>query len=109
MDQLLQILPNLSIGVVCVGALTYITLRFMDILKALQTQYLQAFNEASERHEKVMKEREDALRNIEEKARLSLESNVRVQTEQIMKNTNAMMDVAKVMTRVVNRLDSEKQ
>lgn len=81
----------------------------MDILKALQTQYLQAFNEASERHEKVMKEREDALRNIEEKARLSLESNVRVQTEQIMKNTNAMMDVAKVMTRVVNRLDSEKQ
>lgn len=89
MDQLLSILPNLSIGVVCIGALVYVVILFVKTLDS-----------RSDKHEAAMKEREVAMRELEASVRNNL-------TEQLTKNTIALIDVAKVLGRTVRSLDQK--
>ena len=88
-SDLLTILPNLSIGVVSIIGLIYVV-----------TQFLKALDERADKHEAAMARREEAIRNIETSVRASL-------TEQITKNTVILMDVAKVLGRVVRHLDGD--
>jgi hypothetical protein len=78
----LTVLPNLSIGVVCVLALVYIAIKFLSILDA-----------RVDKHEKSM-------RDLEASVRTNL-------TDQLTKNTIALADVAKVLGRVVRHLDGD--
>lgn len=75
MSDLLTVLPNLSIGVVAVLAMVYLVNRFTDASK-----------EQSARHEKAMKEREDAFRALEKEIRDRL-------IEQLNQNTAVMQRV----------------
>ena len=87
MDALLSILPNLSIGVVSIGALVYITLAFIKVLEV-----------RAEKHEKAMQAREDALRQVEKDIRTELIGVLGRSNDTIAQNT-------KVMERVMNHLD----
>jgi hypothetical protein len=87
-SSILTILPNLSIGVISVLSLVYITLKFITHL-----------DERTVRHEKAMLEREIQIRSIEKEVRTTV-------LAQLSQNTEAMNDTARVMERVMNRLDS---
>lgn len=91
MTELLNVLPNLSIGVVSIGGLIYVTLKFLATLDI-----------RADRHEKAMKEREDAMRALEFDVRKSL-------SLQLMENTNAMHNNTMVLERIVRRLDGNKE
>lgn len=88
--EFLSILPNLSIGVICVLALVYVVLKFLDALKEMRGS-----------HEKAMHEREMAMRNVEADVRKNL-------TEVLSKATIAIDSNSKVMGRVIRHLDGEK-
>jgi|GEM_PF-2774556 len=85
--SLLSVLPNLSIGVVSVGALVYVALDFRK-----------AMDKRAERHEASMKEREDALRQVEREVRTELVGS-------LQKSTSVISENSKIMERVVNHLD----
>lgn len=85
--DLLSVLPNLSIGVVSVLALVYVTLRFIQHLNATHTE-----------HMTELKEREHALRAVEVEVRQSI-------TSQLVENTKVMTESNKVLERVVRQLD----
>ncbi len=82
---LLTILPNLSIGVISVLSLVYVTIKFTDTL-----------DKRSERHEEAMQERELALREVEKEVRSSV-------LEQLTKNTQAMNESTKALERFMSR------
>lgn len=86
-SALLSVLPNLSVGVVSIGALVYITLQFIRTLDS-----------RSERHEEAMKERETALRAVESEVRQSL-------TEQLTQNTIALSENTRALGRVVRHFE----
>lgn len=88
MNELLNILPNLSIGVISVLALVY-TMRMN--LKALDAR--------ADKHEKAMNEREERLRVVEESVRVTL-------TEHITQASVALRENTKILERVANRLDA---
>lgn len=67
MDTLLNILPNLSIGVVCVLSLVYITLKFLQELKR-----------GREAQSAVEKEMRIVLTDIVSKSTAALDNNSRV-------------------------------
>lgn len=90
MEQtLVEILPNLSVGVVSVVALVYVTVKFLEQLDI-----------RSKLHNEVMSERERALREVEREVRTTV-------LEQISLNTQAMNDTAKVLDRVAALLDKK--
>lgn len=89
METLLNILPNLSIGVVSIGGLVYVVL-----------QFLKALDQRADKHETAMGEREQAMRNLEADVRRNL-------TDQLSKNTIALTEVSKILSRVVNHLDQK--
>ena len=82
------VLPNLSIGVVTVLALVYITMQFLATL-----------DKRSRAHEDAMTERETALRNVEKEIRTELVGALKESTAVISENS-------KVMQRLVHHLDS---
>lgn len=85
--DLLSVLPNLSIGVVSVLALVYVTLRFIQHLNTIHTE-----------HMTELKEREHALRAVEVEVRQSI-------TSQLVENTKVMTESNKVLERALHKLD----
>ncbi len=90
METLLSILPNLSIGVVCIGALVYVVSVFVKTLDQRATA-----------HESAMLEREKALRTVEADVRETL-------LGVIGRATTALEQNSRVMGRVVDQLDRQK-
>jgi hypothetical protein len=85
-QSILTLLPNLSIGVISVLSLVYVTL-----------QFLRNLDDRTIRHEKAMTEREQALRNVEcEVRKILLESN--------QKMTIALNDNTKALERVLKKI-----
>lgn len=74
-DAIASVLPNLSIGVVCIIALVYVTREFL----------------------KKLDERESAMRILEKDIRERV-------TLHLMENTNAMLQHSQVMGEVVHEL-----
>lgn len=101
MDALLSVLPNLSIGVVSVLALAYYALKSNERDERKHREFIQHLQASADKHEKAMFERENAMRSLETSVRNNM-------TEQMTKNTVALIDVAKVLGRVVRHLDGEK-
>lgn len=97
----LSILPNLSIGVVSVLTLGYLSLRHAETQKKSQEAFLVTLDTRADKHEVAMKERETAMRGLEASVRTSM-------ADQLTKNTIALTDVAKVLGRVVRHFDSDK-
>ena len=85
--SLLNVLPNLSIGVVSVLALVYVVIKFLD-----------AIDERATRHEKAMQEREHAIRQVESDVRSNLYTHLSQATHALQENT-------RVLERVMNHLD----
>lgn len=90
MDAIIQVLPNLSIGVVCIGALVYITIRF-----------IQTLDERSDKHEVAMEKREAAMRSLEASVRSTL-------TDHLAQASIALAENTKVLARVIRHLDGTK-
>ena len=86
-ENILSVLPNLSIGVVCILALVYVTNRFLQVLDA-----------RSDKHETAMREREAAMRLLESSVRTTL-------TEHLTQASVALAENTKVLARVVHHLD----
>lgn len=84
---LVEILPNLSIGVVSIAALVYVTI-----------QFIQKLDERARAHESAMDKREDALRQVEKEIRVELIQHLKDSSVVIANN-------AKVMERVISHLD----
>ena len=85
--ELLTILPNLSIGVVSIGALVFVANRFLVHLDI-----------RASRHETSMLEREKALRLVEAEVRSTV-------LDQLSKNTEIMNDTSRVLERAIAILD----
>jgi hypothetical protein len=81
------VLPNLSIGVVSVLALGYITLQFLVTL-----------DKRAKAHEEAMTERETALRAVEKEIRTELVGALKESNLVIAENS-------KVMQRLVHHMD----
>lgn len=79
--EFLSILPNLSIGVISVLALVYVTRQFIDHLKAQHKD-----------HMLEVKEREHAMRSLENEVRKEIMG-------QLSLNTNAMSRVVEHLNR----------
>lgn len=87
MEAIISILPNLSIGVISIGALVYVTV-----------QFIQKLDERARAHEEAMDKREAALREVEKEIRLELVQHLKESSVVIANN-------AAVMERVINHLD----
>lgn len=87
--ELLTILPNLSIGVISVGALVFVTIKF---LMHLDTR--------ANSHEIAMKERESALREVEREVRVTI-------LNQLSKNTEVLNDTVKTLERFTSILNNK--
>ena len=97
----LAILPNLSIGVVSVCALAYVTIKHGEANDKAREDFLKAMDDRTRRHESSMFEREKAMRELESSIRGTMST-------QLTENTIALSDVAKVLGRVVHHLDGER-
>lgn len=86
--SLISILPNLSIGVISILGLVYVVLKF-----------LAALDRRAEQHAEAMKEREQALRDVEKDVRSSLYAHLSESTAALQENT-------KILSRVINHLDA---
>ena len=84
----ISILPNLSIGVVSILGLIYVTLKF---LKTLDSR--------ADKHERSMQEREEALRRVEADVRESLYTH-------LSESTGALRENTKILSRVITHLDN---
>lgn len=101
MEGLLSILPNLSVPVVAVLALAYLSLNHSRVQKENQDTFVTTLDTRADKHEMAMAKREESIRQLEQSVRESM-------SEQLTKNTVALIDVAKVLGRVVRHLDGEK-
>lgn len=90
-SSLWAILPNLSIGVISVIALVYITLKNNEQRSSTEDSFLSHLDERTRRHEDSMFERETALR--------TLESEVRTQV------MNQLSENTRVLERAINHMD----
>ena len=86
--SLVSILPNLSIGVICVLGIIYIVLKFLD-----------ALDKREQRHSLAMDEREKAMRALEASVRSTL-------ADHLTQNSVALQENTRIMERVIRRLDS---
>lgn len=84
---LLTILPNLSIGVISVLSLVYVTLKFTETM-----------DKRSLRHEEAMEERENALRELEREVRTNI-------LDKLSSNTQVMAEHTKLMERVIFQIE----
>lgn len=91
MDTLINVLPNLSIGVVSIVGLVYVVLKFLAALDA-----------RSDKHEAAMNDREQALRDVEASVRITL-------TEHIAQASVALRENTKILERVMRHLDGTKE
>lgn len=91
MNDLLTILPNLSIGVVAVLGMIYLAMK-------LTAGFLDTLKEMRKSHELAMKEREDALRAVEKEVRTEI-------TTQLISATSALHANTKTMERVLTHFD----
>lgn len=82
MEGIISIIPNLSIGVVCIGALVYVTDRFIKTLDS-----------RSIAHEAAMQEREGALRNVEREVRKEISTHLSASTDAVNRATDVMEQV----------------
>lgn len=87
MDPFLSILPNLSIGVVAVCGMIYLSIRHSEAMERQQNIFLVA-----------LEKQQESFRELETSVRTGL-------TDQLTKNTVALTDVAKLLARVTRRLD----
>lgn len=87
--SLLTILPNLSIGVISVLSLVYVTLNFNKTLES-----------RSQRYDVTMTEQNNALREVEKEVRTSI-------LEQLAKNSEVMKETSKTLERVMFHLDKK--
>jgi hypothetical protein len=87
--SLLTILPNLSIGVVAVAALVYISLKFLEHL-----------DKRSIAHEASMTERETQIRIVEKEVRTKV-------LDQLQQNSMVMADTVKSHERLMTILDKK--
>lgn len=83
----ISILPNLSVGVVSVLTLAY-----------LSKQFLGQLEKRSESHEKAMLERENALRGVEREIRGEI-------SKHLSASSKVIQEATQVMHRVINHLD----
>jgi hypothetical protein len=97
MDALLNVLPNLSIGVVSIGGLVYVVAAF---LKALDAR--------ADKHDAALKERESRLRNVEEQVRVTLTEHITQAAVALRENAAIMNQNTRVLERVVRKLDGER-
>lgn len=88
-QSLLTILPNLSIGVISVLSLVYVTLNFNKTLES-----------RSQRYDVTMTEQNNALREVEKEVRTSI-------LEQLAKNSEVMKETSKTLERVMFHLDKK--
>ena len=88
-SSILTVLPNLSIGVVCIGALVYVC-----------NQFLKHLDERARQHEASMQEREVALREVEKEVRNTVMG-------QLSRNTEIMNTTSKVLERAINIMDKK--
>lgn len=95
-----QILPNLGTAGVAIAGLVYVVIRNNETVAQSQDKFLKTLDDRADKHEIAMRERENAMRNLESNVRASL-------TDQLTKNTIALTDVAKVMGRVVRHMDEK--
>lgn len=86
--EYIDIIPNLSIGVISVLALVYTVMRF-----------LKAMDDRTIRHEAAMQERETALRLVEKEVRNNLYTTLTQASLALQENTKAL-------ERVINHLDA---
>lgn len=101
MPDWITVLPNLSIGVIAVLGLAYVSLKHAQTQKTSQDLFIRTLDERADKHLVALEKREDAMRSLETSVRQSM-------TEQITKNTVALADVAKVLGRVVHHLDGDR-
>lgn len=85
--SLISVLPNLSIGVISIGALVYIAREF---LRHLDTRAVM--------HEASMREREEQIRSVEKEVRTTV-------LDQLSKNTVVMNDTVKSHERLMAIID----
>ncbi len=90
METLLNILPNLSIGVVSIGGLVYVVIKFLE-----------ALDQRADKHERAMQERETSMRNLEMSVRTTL-------TDHLTQASIALSENTKVLARVIRHMESEK-
>jgi hypothetical protein len=88
-ESLLTILPNLSIGVVSVCSLVYISLKFLEHLAA-----------TGKAHEAAMSEREEQIRLVEKEVRTKV-------LDQLQQNSMVMADTVKSHERLMLALDKK--
>ena len=85
--SLLTILPNLSIGVVSVMSLVYISVQFLSHL-----------DKRAKMHEESMRERESQIRIVEKEVRTKV-------LDQLQQNSMVMSDTVKSHERLMTILD----
>jgi len=88
LSSFISILPNLSIGVVSIGALVYVINKFLIELAAVRKQ-----------HEASMQNREQAYRDLEKEVRQDIMKHLSESTKVISSN-------AHIMERVMRHLDN---
>lgn len=92
--SLLTILPNLSIGVISVLSLVFVTRMFVIHL-----------DQRTERHEKAMFERENAMRGVEKEIRETLREHISQSNIALTENTRALAENAEVNRKVADILN----
>lgn len=88
--SLLTILPNLSIGVIAVGSMVYIVIKFLDQLAIIRTE-----------HQESMMERETQIRQVESEVRTKV-------LDQLQQNSMVMSDTVKSHERLMKMLDKKQ-
>lgn len=81
--ELLQIIPNLSIGVIAVLAFAYTTIKNNESRERNTQNFITTLDTMRLQHEKAMTERELAFRSLEREVRTQI-------LEQLSKNTTTM-------------------
>jgi len=98
--SLLTILPNLSIGVVSIGALVYIAREFLKHLSETREMHAAAMKESSTHHSTSIQEREERIRQVEHEVRTTV-------LDQLQQNSVVMADTVKSHERLITKLDSQ--
>ena len=98
-SSILTILPNLSIGVISIGALVYLSNKFLLHLAETREVHVTIMKEVSLDHTLSMKEREDRIREVEREVRTTV-------LDQLQQNSIVMADTVKSHERLITKLDN---
>lgn len=105
MDSLLNILPNLSIGVVSVVALAHLSLKHGETQAKSQEAFIKTLDGRAEKHEAAMQERETALRAVEKEVRTEVSVQLTASTASLKDTAKIMQENSRIMERVITHLD----